>query len=117
MVDPEIRKQIIDAYKKRSRTDTGGVYLIQNTQNGKILVEIASDIEAAKNRFSFSQKTGSCVNLKLNRDWALFGPDAFVFEVAETLDKSETQSPMEFRQDLNVLKKMWMEKYEPGSLY
>ncbi len=117
MIDNEARKQLINDYKKRSRTETGGVYLIRNTHNGKILVEIASDIEAAENRFGFSQKTGSCINMKLNKDWAVYGPGAFSFEVAETIDKNENQTPMEFRQDLNVLKKMWMEKFKEETLY
>jgi hypothetical protein len=117
MLDQEARKRLIDDYKKRSRTDTGGVYLIRNTKNGKILVEIASDIEAAENRFGFSQKTGSCINMKLNKDWAVYGPDVFKFEIAETIDKNENQTPMEFREDLNVLKQMWMEKLDAEILY
>jgi hypothetical protein len=117
MLDQEARKRLIDDYKKRSRRDRGGVYLIRNTRNGKVLVEIASDIEAAENRFSFSQKTGSCINMKINKDWSVYGPDTFTFETAETIDKNENQTPMEFREDLNVLKKLWLEKFEAETLY
>jgi hypothetical protein len=117
MIDPETRKKLISAYKERSRTDTGGVYMIKNTKNGKILLEVASDIEAAANRFSFAQKMGGCINYKLNKEWAAYGSDAFTFEIAETIDKNEEQSPVQFREDLNVLKKMWAEKFEPDALY
>jgi hypothetical protein len=117
MVDPETRKQLIAAYKERSRKNTGGVYIIRNTQNGKLLLEIASDIAAAENRFSFAQKTGSCINMKLAKDWAIYGGGAFTFEIAETINRNEDQTPMEFREDLNVLKKMWAEKSDPAALY
>jgi hypothetical protein len=117
MSDKETKKLLISAYKERSKTDTGGVYMIRNIKNGKILLETASDIEAASNRFSFAQKTGSCINYKLNRDWAADGGGIFTFEVAETINKNADQTPAEFREDLQVLKKMWVEKYEPSQLY
>lgn len=117
MLDNNARKELINAYKKRARTNTGGIYIIRNAQNGKILLEIASDIEAAENRFSFAKKTGGCINFKLSKDWADFGPEAFTFEIAETIDKNEDQTPTEFREELNLLKKMWAENYASSEMY
>ena len=117
VADKESRKQLIDAYKERSRTQTGGVYAVRNTQNGRIFLDASADITASENRFKFAQSTGSCVNVKLNRDWAEFGSGAFTFEILETIDKNEDQTPAEFREDIDLLKKMWIEKYAPETLY
>jgi hypothetical protein len=117
MENKETRKELINAYKERSRTSTGGVYIIRNTQNGKLLLETASDIEAASNRFGFAQTTGSCINYKLQKDWSAYGSKVFVFEVAETLKKNDDQTPAQFREDLDFLKKLWTEKFDPATLY
>jgi hypothetical protein len=117
MTDKETRKQLIVAYKERSKKQAGGIYIIRNTQNGRLLIEASPDIAAAENRFGFARQMNSCVNFKLTRDWAQFGPAAFAFEVAETLEKNEDQTPEEFRDDLDLLKKMWAEKFDPSVLY
>jgi hypothetical protein len=117
MSDKETKKQLINAYKERSRTQTGGVYLVRNRKNGKVFVDLSADMTAAVNRFNFAREMSSCVNVKLTRDWAQYGAEAFEFEIAETLEKSDKQSPAEFRDDLEVLKKMWIEKFEPKALY
>lgn len=80
-------------------------------------MDASPDIEAALNRFSFAQQTGSCVNVKLNDDWSVCGSAAFEFEIAETIAKNEAQSPTEFREDLQLLKSMWIEKFNPSVLY
>lgn len=117
MTDKETKKKLISAYKERAQTQTGGVYLIHNRANGKVLVDIAADMAAAVNRFNFTQQMNTCVNAKLTKDWAHYGGAVFELEVAETMDKSEKQTPAEFMEDLQVLKKMWLEKFEPAVLY
>ncbi|SHH47795.1 hypothetical protein SAMN02745823_00013 [Sporobacter termitidis DSM 10068] len=117
MADKETKKQLISAYKERARTQAGGVYLIRNKENGRIFLDDAPDISAAENRFCFAQQTGSCVNIRLGKDWARYGGGAFEFEALETIDKNEDQTAAEFRDDLDVLKNMWLEKYDPAVLY
>lgn len=95
----------------------GGIYTIRNTKNGKVFLDATPDITAAENRFRFAQQTGSCINIKLNKDWSEYGGDAFAFEVAEKLEKNDLQTPTEFRQDIQLLKKLWIEKYDPSVLY
>jgi hypothetical protein len=117
MTDKETKKRLINAYKERAQTQTGGVYLIRNNANGRVLVDVAADMAAAVNRFNFTKQMNTCVNAKLTKDWAHYGSGVFELEVAETMDKSEKQSPAEFLEDLQVLKKMWQEKFEPAVLY
>ena len=52
------RKELLSQY--RERTITGGVYAIKNTLTGKIYLESSTDINASRNRFDFSRKTGNC---------------------------------------------------------
>lgn len=117
MADKEKKKKLITAYKERSRTQTGGVYIISNNHNGKLFIDASADIEAAKNRFNFAQQTGACIHIKLSKDWALYGSNAFTFETAETIDKNEDQEHAAFIEDLTLLKTMWIEKYDTSELY
>ena len=104
----EDRKALTLAY--RERKVIGGVYRIVNTENSNILLAPTADLQGAKNRFDFSLKTGSCVNLKIQKDWDEYGANAFTFEILEELEKKEDQTPKEFQEDLKVLQEMWQEK-------
>jgi hypothetical protein len=111
----EAKRQMLAAYK--ARVVLGGVYAITNTATGKKLVEATQSLPGIRNRFEFSQTTGSAVSLRLQRDWNTYGPEAFAFEVLEELEKGETQTQREFADDLKVLNEMWLEKVHPEELY
>jgi len=96
------------AYKERKII--GGIYVIRNSDSDKILLDSAIDLQGRKNRFEFSQKTGSCIDLNLQKDWIAHGKEKFIFEVLEELEKGETQSMNEFKEDIEVLKLIWLEK-------
>lgn len=104
----QTKKEIQAAYKERKII--GGIYVIRNSDSGRILLDFATDLMGRKNRFDFSQKTDSCVEMKLQKDWITLGKEKFVFEVLAELEKGETQSMVEFKEDLDVLKLMWVEK-------
>jgi len=102
------RKELIRKYKERKVT--GGVYRILNTQNGKYLLASCIDLKGDRNRFDFSVSTGSCVQLKLQKDWNQFGPKAFKFEVLDELKKDPEQDNTAFREELRLLEEMWRER-------
>jgi hypothetical protein len=101
----------------REREVVGGIYAIRNTASGKLLLQSTADMAGSRNRFAFSQQTGSCVSMKLQRDWAVYGKAAFVWEILEELVKKETQTEGEFSEDLRALKALWEEKFDPAVLY
>jgi hypothetical protein len=111
----EARRRMLAAYKER--VALGGVYAITNAATGKKLVEATQSLAGSRNRFEFSQATGSAVSLRLQRDWDTYGPESFTFEVLEELERGETQTPQEFLTDLKMLKEMWLEKGHPAELY
>jgi len=114
-MDKPTKKEMQAQYKEREVI--GGVYAIKNTVNNKMLIDVAADISGAKNRFDFSMNTGSCVHPKLQNDWKEQSGKQFIFEVLEELKRGDTQSPAEFKADIEVLKQMWLEKLSGEVLY
>ena len=114
-MDSNKKKELLSQYKER--TIAGGVYVIRNTINGKLFVEGTTDLRGKKNRFEFSQKLGSCVNIRLQKDLLIYGSDAFIFEVLEEVDKKALQTPVEFAEDVAFLKSLWLEKLCDETFY
>jgi hypothetical protein len=114
-MDQPGKKELIAKYKERKII--GGVYAIKNGVTGRSLLLSAQDLQGSKNRFEFAQKTGSCVHPKLKDDWEAYGGKAFSFEIFEELEKMETQTPDEFKEDIKVLAEIWLEKFDSVELY
>ena len=115
MAATDRKKELQSQYS--GREVTGGVYLIRNTVNNRILVNAATDLQSSRNRFDFAQKTGSCIDMKLQKDWAEHGSAAFAFEVLDELKKGETQTDAEFKADVSLLKEIRLEKMSEEDQY
>jgi hypothetical protein len=55
--------------------------------------------------------------MRLQKDWTEYGSGSFVYEVAEELEKGETQTITEFKADLALLKEIWFEKLSDKEFY
>ena len=104
------RKARIREYKKTPRPM--GVYRVRNTVNGKSLVGSSVDLPAMLNRQRAQLKMGAHSNRTLQKDWSEFGPEAFEFEVLDTL-KPPDQPDYDPTGDLRVLEEMWLDKLSP----
>lgn len=102
------KKELATQYKEREVT--GGIFAIRNTATGRILLDSTADLQGSENRFLFSQKTGFCIHMKLQQDWATYGAGGFTFVVLEPLKKGNAQTDAEFKADLSVLKELWLER-------
>ncbi len=112
-MEKEKKKAITEAYK--ARKVLGGVYSITNRETGEKYIFAAQDLEGAENRFRFMQSTDSCTVLAMQKEWRIYGKDAFVFEILETLEKKEEETAKAFKEEVAVLAKLWQEKTEePG---
>lgn len=109
------RKDLIREYKERRAS--GGVYKITNKVNGKYLLVNDIDLKGAKNRFNFSVKIGSGVNLRIAKDFKEFGGENFTFEILEEIEMEDGQSTNEFKEDLKTLEEIWKEKFDPSKSY
>ena len=109
------RKELQTEYKERKVV--GGIICIKNILNGKMLLDSTSSIQASLNRFDFSKKTGSCVSMKLQKDWFPATAPPFTLEVLEELEKAATQTDADFKSDLLILKELWLEKLDGADFY
>lgn len=110
-MNSERKKQLRQQYKERAVV--GGIYRILNTRNGRFFMAADENMEGAENGFRFSVMTNgfSRPDLRnMTEDWQSFGSEAFVFEQLELLEKKDTQTIREFREDLQVLLELWVEK-------
>ena len=104
------RKALIREYKEAERPM--GVCCVRNRTNGKVLIVAARDLAARLNRHQAQLKMGLHPVKALQRDWNELGPDAFEFEVLDTLEPRDTPG-YDPHDDLTELESIWMEKLQP----
>ena len=111
----EKKKEAI--YEYRERKTTGGVYKITNTANSRSLIRCEIDLKSMKNRFNFSVSTGSCVNIKIQKDWKTFGAKAFEFEILEEIEMENDMSIIDFKKQLKDLEEKYISEANKENLY
>ena len=70
-----------------------------------------------QNRFNFSVKTNSCLNLKLREDWNKYGANSFTFEILEEVEMKPEMDRREFKKQLDELADKYSEKMNEDELY
>lgn len=118
MSQPANRRKELQSRYKQAHPEAG-VYRIVNTRTGKALLGSAANLASARNRFAFAQssKSPGGLDLRLARDIAAHGLDAFTLEILETLQPTPEQTAADIRADLATLEALWREKYAPDQLY
>ena len=106
------KKELINQYKNRRQT--GGVFAVRNTVLDKWYIDATVDLKAAENRFT---AFGSSTYGKIARDHQAQKGAGFVFEVLEELTIGANQTDGEFKDDLALLKSLWLEKMAGHALY
>lgn len=109
-MDKERRKQIAAEYKQQKTA--GGVYRIYNKVTGKCIVKADINIEAVKNRFSFSLKTDTCLMPKMQPDWMRHGASSFELEVLYETEMKNDEVLRAFKERLKQLEEEAKEKYK-----
>lgn len=104
------KKALIREYKETQRPM--GVYQIRNIVNGKVLIGKSVDLPSILNRQRGELRLGGHRNRALQQDWNAHGPEAFEFEILDTLPPSDKPgyNPAE---DLKALEALWLEKLMP----
>ena len=105
------RKELIRAYKQARRPM--GVYRIHNTRDDRSLVGRSVDLPSVLNRERVALRFGMHMNAELQRDWTALGPDAFVFEVLDTIEAPKDQPDYDPADDLRVLESLWIDRLQP----
>jgi hypothetical protein len=104
------KKELTRAYKHTRRPM--GVYRVLNVRNGRSLVGRSVDVPAMLNRERAQLRLGVHRNAALQRDWHSLGPDAFAFEVLDTLTPPDVPD-YDPAEDLKVLEALWLERLQP----
>ncbi len=104
------RKALIRQYKETARPM--GVFRVHNTFSDKSFVGRSRDLPSILNRQRFQLSSGGHPNHLLQEDWNRLGPEAFVFEVVDTLKPSEKPGS-DPEDDLRELEALWLEKLSP----
>lgn len=104
------KKALIREYKENKRPM--GVYQVRNTVNGKVLVGTSVDLLSILNRHRAELRMGGHKNRELQKDWAEFGPEAFEFEILDTLTPPESPG-YNPSNDLRALEELWLDKLSP----
>ena len=114
-MNPQNKKDLVNAYKQRKQV--GGIYAVTNTKTGKALVLATADVGGIQKRYEFNELMGGCFHPKLLKDAKTYGNDAFQLTVLEEIERKDTQSDRDFKDDLDTLLEMWLEKYDPKDRY
>jgi hypothetical protein len=109
------RKEIIKEYKEKKQT--GAVYKITNTVNGKYLIDHSPNLRSVHSHFQFALNVGNAFDLKLKKDWKEFGGEAFKLEILEELEQREDQSQAEFMEELKTLEQLLRANFDKADEY
>ena len=104
------KKQLKQQYQQSHRPM--GVFLIRNNINDKIFLGASLNLPGIINRHKFQLKNGVHPSKLLQGDWNTFGSDNFSFEIVDELEP-HSGSGVDYRQELNLLEKLWLEKLQP----
>lgn len=104
------KKALIREYKETPRPM--GVFQVRNKVNGKVFVGTSVNLPAMLNRQQSQLRFGGHPNRELQKDWAEFGPEAFEFEVLDTLAPPE-RPDYDPSNDLRALEELWLDKLSP----
>jgi len=104
------RKALTREYKDIRRPM--GVYQVRNTVNGKLLIGVSVDLPSMLNRQQSQLRMGGHPNKELQKDWVEFGPDAFEFQILDTLTPPDRPG-YDPKGDLKALEELWLDKLSP----
>jgi hypothetical protein len=104
------RKALARAYKESRRPM--GVYCVRNLHTGDALIGRSTDLPSILNRERASLRLGGHPNRRLQQDWNVLGPDAFAFEVLDTLAWPDDAPDFDPTSDLVLLESMWRERMQ-----
>src|SRR5512141_412282 len=109
------RRKAIREYKETPRP--AGVYRVRNLRTGRMLLGSSVDLPSILNRQRAALRLGSHMDRELQRDWNELGPDAFEFEVLDTLPPPPETAGYDPRPELAILEQLWREKLAADPAY
>lgn len=107
-ISSERKKELLTQYKQM-KPDMG-VLAVINKNDNRYWLEIAPNLKGKINSVAFQLKNGSHVNRKLQKDWNDLGEEVFQIIVLEQLEYEEDESKTDYREELELLKMIWIDR-------
>lgn len=105
------RRDKIREYKKT--VQPMGIVQVRNLRDNRVYLTASANTPGTINSIRFQLKMGAFLpSSGLAKDWKELGEEQFVVEVLDTLTPVDDPAH-DYRDDLNALEAMWMEKLKP----
>lgn len=105
------RKELIREYKKN--IPPMGIVQVKNLRTGRVYLAASANTAGTINSIRFQLKMGTFLPCPgLAEDWKELGEQGFAIEVLDEL-KPVDDPAYDYREDLQALEAMWMEKLKP----
>jgi hypothetical protein len=96
----------------RETLPEAGIFLVTNTAEGKVLLGSSLNLHGPLEKHRFLLENHSHRNRRLQEDWDRLGPDAFRFEIAEKVKRTDDPG-FRIEDELELLEQIWLEKLAP----
>ena len=93
-----------------SNSDKSGIYMIRCLRNGKVYIGRSSDIGGRLMAHYYILRKGTHYNSEFQRDFSLFGEDAFVCDILKLISSEDNELLVSEEQE-------FINKYEKHQLY
>lgn len=103
------RKAAVREYKENP--PAMGVWAVRNVVEDKVLLGASPNAAGRLNREKFALDFGNHPSRALQADWNRLGPDAFAFEVLDTLEPTEAVDA-DPKEELAELLSMWLTRLD-----
>ena len=98
------RKEAIRKFRERKAAL--GVFAVRCTVSGRVWVDAARNLGAAKNGSWFGLRNGSHRDKSLQAEWNAYGEEAFGYEILERLE--EDVHPLAVAERLKEMRSRWI---------
>ena len=101
------RAELKRQYKETPKQ--AGIFLVTNTQNGKVLLGSSTNLHGPLNKHRFLLTHRMHPIKRLQEDWDRYGAQAFTFEVVEVIQAKDDPAFC-LEDELRLLEEIWIEK-------
>lgn len=108
MISQEEKKKLKQQYAQMR--PPMGAYQIKCNTTGKCYVGATRNLDNVMNGLSFQLKMGTARINALQQDWNLYGEENMVFSVLEQLEYDKDESKIDYTDDLQTLRALWIEQ-------
>lgn len=102
------KKELKEKYKQTK--PQMGIFIIKNKIDNKCLICPANDLNGVINSARFKLEAGLHSVRALQKAWIECGESNFIFEILDTLDYDIDETKTDYKNELQDLKDIWIEK-------